>query len=153
MASSSEPLSTTRAPSRSRLLFEAMRPKQWTKNLFVIGGVVFSGRALELHVEVKAWTTFVAFCAISSAAYLLNDLRDRETDRLSPRTAGRPIARGDIPARTAALAAVGCAALAGVLAAAVNLETLGAVGAYALLQAAYSAGLKHVLFLDVMTLA
>src|SRR4051812_4011739 len=100
------------SPTRYRMLLETMRPKQWTKNAFVLAGVVFSGRALELDAQVHAWMTFVAFCAISAATYLVNDVRDRDTDRLNPRTARRPIARGDIGLRTALTAAAGCAVIA-----------------------------------------
>lgn len=135
------------------MLLETMRPKQWAKNLFVLAGVIFSGRVFEVDTQIAAWTTFVAFCAISSATYLVNDLRDRETDRLNPRTAGRPIARGDIGPRTALLATAGCVVVACGLSAAVNLATLGVVAGYAVLQFGYSFGLKHVLFVDVMTIA
>ena len=141
------------SPTRYRMLLETMRPRQWTKNAFVLGGVVFSGRALEVDAELRAWFTLAAFCLISSAAYLLNDLRDRETDRLNPRTANRPIARGDIGPRTALVAAAGCTALALAAAAAMNWQTLAVVAGFAVLQAAYSNGLKHLLFIDVMTIA
>ena len=139
--------------TRYRMLLETMRPKQWTKNAFVLGGLVFSGRALELEAEVKAWVTFVAFCAVSSAVYLINDLNDRETDRLNPRTAGRPIARGDIGPRTAVIATGGLLVVACGLSAAVNLGTLGVVAGYGVLQFAYTFRLKHILFVDVMTIA
>jgi 4-hydroxybenzoate polyprenyltransferase len=141
------------SPTRYRMLVETMRPKQWTKNAFVLAGVVFSGRAFELDAELRAWVTFVAFCAVSSASYLLNDVRDRHTDRLNPRTAGRPIARGDIGVRTALIAAAGLGVIALGAAALINWETLAVVAGYAVLQLAYSNGLKHVLFLDVMTIA
>jgi 4-hydroxybenzoate polyprenyltransferase len=141
------------SPTRYVMLLETMRPKQWAKNAFVLAGVIFSGRALELDAEIAAWTTLVAFCAVSSATYLINDLRDRETDRLNPRTARRPIARGDIGPRTALVATFACMIVAAGLALAVNVETLGVVGGYAVLQLGYSFGLKHVLFVDVMTIA
>jgi 4-hydroxybenzoate polyprenyltransferase len=141
------------SPTRYRMLLETMRPKQWTKNAFVLAGVVFSGRALELDSQLRAWTTFVAFCAISAATYLVNDVRDRETDRLNPRTAKRPIARGDIGIRTALLAAAGCGVLALGLAALVNWETTATVAGYAVLQLAYTTWFKHELFVDVMSIA
>src|SRR4051794_21442557 len=82
--------------TRYRMLVETMRPRQWTKNAFVRAGVVFSGGALEADAQARAWVPFAAFCAVSSASYLVNDVRDRHTDQLNPRTAGRPIARGSI---------------------------------------------------------
>jgi 4-hydroxybenzoate polyprenyltransferase len=141
------------APSRYRMLLETMRPKQWTKNAFVLAGVVFSGRALEADAELRAWLTAAAFCLISSSAYLFNDIHDRHTDRLNPRTAGRPIARGDIGVRTAGVAAVLCALGAVVIAAAINWQTLATLAGYGVMQVAYSSGLKNVLFVDVMTIA
>ena len=141
------------SPTRYRMLVETMRPRQWAKNAFVLAGVVFSGRALEAEAQALAWITFAAFCAVSSASYLLNDIRDRETDRLNPRTAGRPIARGDIGVRTALPAAIALYVVGLLLAALINWETLGVLAAYAVLQIAYSSGLKHVQFIDVMTIA
>ena len=139
--------------TRWAMLVETMRPRQWTKNLFVLAGIVFSGRVFEAEAELRAWVTFLAFCAISSFSYLLNDMMDRETDRLNPRTAGRPIARGDIGLKTAGIAAAGLLVIALGAAALVNLLTLAVVAGYAVLQVAYSNGLKHVLFVDVMSIA
>lgn len=139
--------------TRYRMLLETMRPRQWTKNAFVLAGVMFSGRALEASAELRAWVTFAAFCAVSAASYLINDVHDRHTDRLSPRTANRPIARGDIGVRTALVAAAGCMALAFAAAAAINWATLGTVAGYAALQLAYSRWFKHLLFIDVMSIA
>jgi 4-hydroxybenzoate polyprenyltransferase len=139
--------------SRYQILLETMRPWQWTKNAFIFAGVLFAGRALEVEADLRALATFVAFCAISSAAYLINDLRDRETDRLNPRTANRPIARGDIGARTAVAGAAGLTVLALAIAAALNWKTLAVLGGYGVMQGAYTTVLKHVLFLDVMTIA
>lgn len=136
-----------------RLLLEAMRPKQWIKNLFVFAGLAFAGRVAEPHDVALAVATFLAFCLASGATYLLNDVRDAEDDRHNPRTASRPIARGDLsPALALSVAALSAVvALAGT--ALVNWETLAALAGYILLQLAYSNGLKHVLFIDVMAIA
>jgi 4-hydroxybenzoate polyprenyltransferase len=96
---------------------------------------------------------FVAFCLASGATYLLNDVRDVETDRHNPRTASRPIARGDLsPTLALAVAAISALVALG-FAAFVNIETLAVLGGYVLLQIAYSSGLKHVLFVDVMAIS
>lgn len=135
------------------LVLEGMRPRQWAKNAFVLAGIVFAGKVLHPDAVLHTAIAFVAFCLVSGATYLFNDVRDVESDRLSPRTAGRPIARGDLSVR-AALVAAGLATLAGLgLAAADNLLTLAAVGGYLALQIAYSTELKHMLFLDVMAIA
>jgi 4-hydroxybenzoate polyprenyltransferase len=145
------------APPRARsvplLLLEAMRPKQWIKNLFVFAGLAFAHKLRDPGAVGTAVATFAAFCLASGATYLLNDVRDAETDRHNPRTASRPIARGDLsPALALVVAAVAAVVALGITAL-INVETLGALGGYVVLQLAYSSGLKHVLFLDVMIIA
>ena len=135
------------------VVLEAMRPRQWSKNAFVLAGVVFAGQVLDGPSVGRALVAFAAFCLASGATYLLNDVRDREGDRRNPRTAGRPIARGALDPRSALVAAVLAAALAVVLAAALGVATLAAVGGYLALQLAYSAVLKRLLLLDVMAVA
>ena len=148
--------SPTHAPARRSiplLVLETMRPKQWIKNLFVFAGLLFSGMASEADAIAKAVIVFIAFCLASGATYLVNDAADAEGDRHNPRTASRPIARGDLSARTAAGAAVGAALAALALCAAVGWEPLAALAGFIVLQLAYSHGLKHILFLDVMAIA
>jgi 4-hydroxybenzoate polyprenyltransferase len=137
----------------ARALLEAARPRQWIKNAFVLGGVLYSGQVLELDVLGTALAVTVAFCLASSAAYLVNDVTDAETDRLNPRTAGRPIARGDLAPRTALIAAVVAALAALGITALVNWQTLATLAGFLLLQALYSKWLKHILFVDVMAVA
>src|SRR3954462_5688603 len=146
------------APPRRRratplLLLEAMRPKQWIKNAFVFAGLAFAGKVTDPGDVAIAVATFVAFCLVSGAPSLLTDVRDPEPDRHNPRTASRPIARGDLsPALALSVAALAAAvALGGV--AFINWETLAVLGGYVLLQVAYSSGLKHVLFVDVMAIS
>jgi hypothetical protein len=135
------------------LVLQTMRPRQWIKNSFVLAGVVFSGRLDHVSAIGDALIVTVAFCLASGASYLLNDARDAETDRLNPRTAGRPIARGDLPVGTAyAASAVALLAALG-LALAINVASAGVVAVFLALQFAYTLGLKHVLFIDVMAIA
>ena len=135
------------------LVLEAMRPKHWIKNAFVLGGLVFSGEIMSLDKEVAAWSMVVSFCLIRGATYLVNDVADAEADRANPRTASRPIARGDLSARTAVVWAVLAALIALALAATVNWESLVTLAGFGLLQVAYSVFLKHLLFIDVMAVA
>ena len=134
-------------------LIRALRPQEWIKNLLVFAGVLFSGRLDESGAIGDALLTFAAFCAIASAGYLLNDLRDREHDRRHPEKRNRPIASGAVsPATAAALAAVlAVAALAiGFL---VEPEIAGLVALYAVITTAYSLALKRLVIIDVMTIA
>src|SRR3954465_11943632 len=106
---------TIPAPARrgtALLLLEAMRPKQWIKNLFVFAGLAFAGKVTDAGSVGLAVATFAAFCLASGATYLLNDVRDAEADRHNPRTASRPIARGELSPRLALSAAGVAAAIA-----------------------------------------
>lgn len=146
----------TRAPGRRPLpllVLEAMRPKQWIKNAFVFAGLAFSGLATNINAIEKAVFMFVAFCLASGATYLLNDARDAEADRHNPRTASRPIARGDLSVGVALACAGASAAVALGMAAFLNWQSLAVLGGYIVLQLGYSNGLKHVLFMDVMAIA
>jgi 4-hydroxybenzoate polyprenyltransferase len=130
-----------------------MRPKQWTKNGFVLGGLLFSGRALESEPMAHSLATFAAFCALSGAMYLVNDAADAETDRLNPRTANRPIARGALSKRTALASAVLFTAASLGVAAWVNWLTLGVLGGFFVLQISYSLALRRVFLVDVIAIA
>src|SRR5262245_26032935 len=83
-----------RRTSTARALLVAMRPGEWIKNLLVFAGLVFAKKFNEPAQVVDAIFTFVAFCAISSAGYLFNDLGDVEHDRHHPDKRHRPIASG-----------------------------------------------------------
>lgn len=129
------------------------RPKQWTKNGFVLAGLVFSGEALQSSSVVSALLAFVAFCALSSGVYAANDVLDVKEDRAHPLKKFRPVASGEVSPRTAALFA-GLLALGGLaLAFAVNPGVgLAGVG-YLALQAVYTPFLKHLAILDVMSIS
>lgn len=133
-------------------LLEALRPRQWTKNLVVFAGLAFSGRAAEGEALGRAALTFALFCLASSAVYLFNDLFDRERDRLHPEKRRRPIASGRLNAETARAAGVVLAVLA-LLGAWLADAAPRAIGAYFVLQAAYTLRLKHVIILDVFCIA
>src|ERR671917_806152 len=82
------------------------RPKQWTKNGFVLAGVVFAHEALVVSSVAKALLAFLAFCALSGAVYAANDVLDLEEDRKHPLKRLRPVAGGEISPRSALLYAV-----------------------------------------------
>ena len=131
----------------------ALRPQEWIKNLLVFAGVLFSGRLDESGALGDALLTFVAFCGISSAGYLFNDLRDREHDRRHPEKRHRPIASGAVAPPTAAGLGVVLAVAAIGLGLAVEPEVGGLVALYGLITTAYSLGLKRLVIIDVMTIA
>jgi 4-hydroxybenzoate polyprenyltransferase len=87
-------------------LLKTMRPKQWTKNAFVLAALVFDAKLLVPHYLVKALLAFVLFCAISGAVYLINDIADMEKDRQHPAKRNRPLASGQLSPQVAIVAAV-----------------------------------------------
>jgi 4-hydroxybenzoate polyprenyltransferase len=130
----------------------SLRPRQWVKNLFVFAGLIFS-QQLFTPQAWRAVVAFALFCGLSGAVYLLNDVADAEKDRLHPVKRRRPVAAGALP-RGAALA-VGLLLLAGSLALSFGLGSrfgLVALG-YGILLTAYSVWLKHLVILDVLTVA
>lgn len=123
------------------------------KNLFVVVPLVFAHRLDHIELAWRSAAAFAAFCAAASAVYLLNDLRDRDADRLHPVKRRRPIAAGELASGTA-LAAAALLALASLLLA----WRLGpgfstCLGLYLGLNVLYSLGLKRIVILDVMTIA
>jgi 4-hydroxybenzoate polyprenyltransferase len=143
-------LPARRSPARAALV--SLRPRQWSKNLLLFAGIVFAAKLGDATRWGEALAAFGAYCAASSAGYLVNDVLDADHDRSHPVKRSRPIARGELPVR----AALG---LAGVLAVAAFAVTAGRGGwsplylaGFLALQAAYSLRLKHVVIVDVMTI-
>jgi 4-hydroxybenzoate polyprenyltransferase len=134
-------------------LIESMRPRQWTKNLFVFAGIIFAQEADDPALVLKAVAAFALFCLLSGAVYLLNDLVDLEQDRRHPLKSKRPLASGRLHPATAVVALVVVAA--GSLVASFHLTPLFgfiALGYFAL-QVLYSLVLKHQLIMDVFSVA
>ena len=134
-------------------LIISLRPDQWTKNLLVFAALIFAVKLLDPAALANASAAFLIFCAVSGAVYLVNDVSDREADALHPVKRMRPIASGALsPA-----AALGWAAALSVvaLAAAYWLQPMFAVSAsaYLALFVLYTRWLKHVVILDVMSIA
>ena len=134
-------------------LLVSIRPGQWTKNLLVFAGLLFGRRLLEPEAVAQATGAFIIFCALSSVVYLFNDIADRESDRLHPLKATRPIASGALPVRTAALAAMALTVAALLGAAALGGVFIAIAILYLVLQVLYSTVLKHIVILDVLTIA
>ena len=136
-----------------RLLVISLRPEQWPKNLLLFAGLIFGGRLLEIHAVLSAAAAFALFCALSGAVYLFNDVWDQDADRRHPLKQNRPIAAGILLPRTA-LSVAAVLGTAAVGAACWISAPLGAVAAgYGLLLLLYSVALKHVVIIDVLTIA
>jgi 4-hydroxybenzoate polyprenyltransferase len=147
-----EPVVPTRTPLRAAI--KTGRPHEWIKNLFVFAGLLFSGKFSHGYDVLEAVLTFVAFCAISSAGYFVNDLVDVELDRKHPKKRFRPLAARELSESAAKTIAPLLAAFAIALAfATVNWQVGLMVIGYGVAQMAYSLGLKQVVIVDVMTLS
>src|SRR6516164_2826638 len=107
--------SQTTRRQRVSALFVLARPRQWLKNGLVLAALVFSHRLFIARDVALAGLGFVAFCALSSLAYVLNDITDREADRLNPEKRDRPLARGDLSVTEAVLFAVALALVSFIL--------------------------------------
>lgn len=134
-------------------LLKAMRPQQWTKNLFVFAGVVFARKVVEPGPLLASLVAFALFCLLSSAVYLANDIVDAEQDRQHPAKRNRPIASGRLSASAAGVAAT-LMAVAGLALSFWLAVPFGIVGAiYLGLNLLYSFVLKHMVILDVLCVA
>ncbi len=138
-------------------LLVSLRPSQWTKNLLVFAGLIFSERHLLLQpaAVARASAAFVVFCVLSGVVYLLNDVRDREADRLHPTKSRRPVASGasaDTGRARGGRRVLGVGALAAAFAGlSIRFGLVAAL--YLGLLGLYSISLKHVVILDVLTLS
>jgi decaprenyl-phosphate phosphoribosyltransferase len=126
-----------------------MRPRQWVKNLLVLAAPLAAGEVLTRDVAGATLLAFTAFCLASSAVYLLNDVADRESDRLHPVKRNRPIASGELSVPLAVSLAVVMALGALALATATRWQLGVLLASYLALQAAYSWRLKHEPVLDL----
>ncbi len=150
---SAHTLSTPHHAHMSVPLLNAMRPRQWTKNAVLLAGIVFAGKLTDVTSLWRATLAVVIFCSLSSSVYLFNDLVDREVDRQHPIKRFRAIASGRLPAGSATVAALvlGLVACTGSLV--LGLHFLGLAAGYVVLNLAYSWRLKHLVILDVFSLA
>ena len=142
-------------PGRSLALdlLRSLRPAQWTKNLVVFAGLIFGKKLLDAAAVWDAIAAFLIFCALSGVVYLVNDLADRESDRRHPLKARRPIASGALPVKVATGAALAIGAVALAAAYLVGPGFAAVAAAYVVLQMLYSGPLKHIIIIDVLTIA
>ena len=142
-------------PQRRSLLhaaFLSLRPRQWTKNLLLFAGIIFAAKLGDLARWGEAVAAFAAYCAASSASYLVNDVRDAPHDRAHPVKRARPIARGELSPRLAEVLAAALVLSAFLLVAPLGIASILFLCTFFALQASYTLALKHVVLLDVMTI-
>ncbi len=152
--------------ARLKTWLRALRVQQWTKNALIPVAWFFAANDPAQRAMATGWRPVVlmlgmtaSFCLVSSAFYLFNDIRDRDADRLHPVKRNRPIAAGEIPVPLACRAAIACFVI-GFIPSLVMFcrhvdrwPMMAVVLVYSVLQLVYSGGLKHVPYLDVVTIA
>jgi len=134
-------------------LFKTMRPRQWTKNVFIFAALVFDKKLFVVDSFLRTLAGFALFCLISSSVYIFNDLADIEADRQHPEKKKRPIPSGQL--------SVGAAWGGGILLVAIALGIgyllapafAGVIGLYFIINMAYSKWLKHIPIVDVLIIA
>lgn len=134
-------------------VLRSMRPRQWTKNLVVFAALIFSLNLGETDLLLRTTIGFLVFCALSGFVYVLNDLKDREKDRVHPKKRLRPIASGRLSVRDSVIALV--VLLAGGFSVAAWLGTgfLATSVAFVLLNTLYSFVLRSKVLLDVIAIS
>lgn len=134
-------------------LLTAMRPKQWTKNLLVFAALVFDHQLDNVGHFALVFGAFICFCLASSSTYLVNDVMDRESDRLHPKKRHRPIASGKLSERTALVAAAVAFLTSVGVGFLLRPAFAGVILLYIVLIVAYSLSLKHMVILDAFTIS
>jgi 4-hydroxybenzoate polyprenyltransferase len=148
-------------PHQLKLILKSMRPRQWTKNGIVFMALIFSVNqewtpekvSTWDHLVLQAFLAAIAFSLVSGAGYLVNDTRDRESDRLHPRKSRRPIASGALSPQVALLAAAVVVSAGTLLAFALDVRTGLTICGYIALEVTYTLWLKNEVILDVMAIA
>lgn len=139
-------------PSRFAAMLKLLRPHQYLKNGFVLLGPLFAHQ-WSADTLLPALLVFMAFCAIASAVYILNDILDLEADRQHPLKCKRPLASGVISIQLGQIFFVALAALSLGLTLFVSSWVTLFVCIYLLINVLYSLKLKHVVILDVFIIS
>lgn len=135
-----------------RTWMHLVRVPQWSKNAVVFAAFVFGDPQVD-HALWRAIAAFIAFCAVSSAGYIVNDCVDVDRDRVHPGKQHRPVASGAVSQSTALFVAAVLILAGFALALVVNVYLLLVMVAYAVLTTAYSARLKQIVLVDAFTIA
>ena len=137
-----------------RAAIRTARPKQWTKNVLVFAAPAAAGVLNQRDALLQTSVAFVGFCLAASGTYFLNDVNDAVADRLHPTKRLRPIAAGDLDARTARIIAVVLILLSFVVTAPINdFKLTGVVAGYVAVTLSYTLWLKYEPVIDLAAVA
>jgi 4-hydroxybenzoate polyprenyltransferase len=135
------------------LSISALRPGQWTKNLFVLAAIFFSKSLFHPHAALKVCIAFVLYCLVAGSTYLFNDICDRESDARHPVKSKRPVASGRMSVRFAICLMIACMAVAFTGAYLLNIQFFVVCIIAVALQVMYSLVLKKIVIVDVFVIA
>jgi len=135
-------------------LIQTMRPKQWTKNiLFVFPAIVFDAKLTDIDLLLRVVIASILLILMSGTVYIINDLTDVENDKQHPTKRFRPIPSGKLPIPLARVATIVIPTITLIIAVIFDQRLATILIAYLVLQILYSFRLKHVVLLDIMSVA
>lgn len=134
-------------------IIKSLRPRHWTKNLFVFAGIIFSKNLFNFEYLVKVIFSFLIFSIVSGCGYIINDLKDREIDKLHPKKAKRPIASGKLSSTSAIISVSILLPISIFLSFLLEKKFFVATSSYILLDIIYTFYLKKIVILDVLSLS
>lgn len=136
-----------------KALLQTMRFKQWSKNIFIFGALVFDKKLFVLDHLFRTLAAFAMFCLLSSVVYIINDVGDIEKDRQHPAKRNRPLASGRLKPSVAMGAAAGILVVLLPLAFALDVGFGLIALAYLVNNVLYTFWLKDVVIIDVLSVA
>lgn len=136
-----------------RSFLSLIRPEQWVKNLIIFGALIFAREFTETDNILMAILAFGVFCLLSSAVYIVNDIHDRDSDRLHPLKRSRPIASGEISVPAARFLAVLLIVVGIGLTVFLPRPVTYIAAIFVAFNILYTALLKNIVIIDVMSIA
>lgn len=134
-------------------IIKLFRIKQWIKNAFVGAAIIFSGKFTEVESILYVFIAFVLFCLTASSVYIVNDILDKDKDKLHPKKKLRPIASGAVSTKSAIIVLLINLILVFTTAFIVKIKLFNILAFYFILNIMYCFKLKHMIIVDVMTIA
>lgn len=131
----------------------SLRPGQWIKNTVIFAGVIFAQKFTELSYLFQSIKAFLIFCLLSGSVYLINDALDKKNDQIHPLKAQRPIASGKLKVTTGVMLAFVLIFLSLIASFLLSRDFAWVAVTYLILNLAYSTYLKHLVIIDVMSVA
>jgi decaprenyl-phosphate phosphoribosyltransferase len=135
--------------SQWKAIIKLIRVRHWVKNLFLFIPSFFAGHLFKSHELLMVLVGAFAFSLVASGVYIINDYKDRETDRVHPKKKFRPLASGEVKPTTAWMLMILLIGSGLIVAASLQLTFFFILSAYLVLNIAYSFGLKHIPILDL----